>query len=468
MSPTSRSAAFAFVLQVLILGACPATRATGGTETNTSSLSSHLSKATLGDLDRILKARYLRVLTTKNPYDYYAHNGEMKGVQYEMVREFVKHLNKKYITEGELKIAFEMIPVDFDQLVPLLNSGKADMIAVGLTRTSKRGSWLSFTVPYQVVDDVIVTRAELANEPWKGKTFQVQAGSSYLDALSKGEKSVKVREVDANLNAENMMELVSLKSADYTLVNSYWAETIGKRFPNLVILKDRPFRKKVAISWAARKKSLHLLRELNAFMPQVRKGTLLGNTFGHKYFDDLSRLQSADFNWAAQRISKYDDSLKKYGNKFGFDWRLLAAQCLQESRFNQEIENKWGAIGLFQIKQTTANEPYVAVGPIRGTENFDNNIHAGVKYLSWLKKSFFDSLAGAAEEEKLRLMLAAYNAGPGRVKEAIEKATEMGLNPGVWFRNVELAMLEIGAPEPVIYVSEINKHYVGYLLLGIQ
>ena len=73
-----------------------------------------------------------------------------------------------------------------------------------------------------------------------------------------------------------------------------------------------------------------------------------------------------------------------------------------------------------------------------------------------------------SEEARLCMMMAAYNVGPKRVLQAINKAKEMGLNPNKWFRNVELAMLKLGYPEPVVYVSEINKHYVSYLLLGIK
>lgn len=217
-----------------------------------------------------------------------------------------------------------------------------------------------------------------------------------------------------------------------------------------------------------RKNNRKLLKELNAFIPKVRKGTLLGNTFGHKYFDNVSRLQTDDFDLASQRISKYDDSLKRYAKEYGFDWRLMAALCLQESRFDQGIENRFGAVGLFQIKEATANEPYIGVKPIRGLANYDNNIHAGVKYLAWLKKNFFDSHKDLPEVERLRMMMAAYNAGPTRIQEAINQAKKMGLNPNLWFRNVELAMLEIGVPEPVIYVSEINKHFVSYQLMGIK
>jgi len=67
-----------------------------------------------------------------------------------------------------------------------------------------------------------------------------------------------------------------------------------------------------------------------------------------------------------------------------------------------------------------------------------------VKYLSWIRKSFFDGQKDLAEEEKLRFMLAAYNAGPTRVQRATAKARELGLDLKVWFRNVELAMLELG------------------------
>jgi membrane-bound lytic murein transglycosylase MltF len=66
------------------------------------------------------------------------------------------------------------------------------------------------------------------------------------------------------------------------------------------------------------------------------------------------------------------------------------------------------------------------------------------------------------------MMLAAYNAGPTRLQQAIHRAKKRGLDPNRWFRNVELAIAEMGVPEPVIYVSEINKHYLSYVLLGIH
>jgi membrane-bound lytic murein transglycosylase MltF len=429
-------------------------------------LKTHLDKVEYGGLENILKKKYLRVLTTKNPYDYYIHQGKTKGLQYEMVKEFTKYLNEKYVKKNELRIVFEMIPVDFDQLIPMLIAGKGDVIAVGLTRTSKRETRIRFVNPYQKVDDVIITRKEFMTNFWRDKIFHVQGNSSYKRILS--ENKINVEVINPNFNAADIMGFVSLKKYDYTLVNSFWAKTLIKGFKNLAIISDNPFRKKVKINWAVRNNNTKLLNELNAFIPKIKKGTMLGNLLNYKYFYNVAKIKSKNFDINSNIISLYDETIKKYAQKFKFDWRLLAALCFQESRFNQGIENKWGAIGLFQIKQMTANEPYIKIKEIGGEKNYDNNVHAGVKYLSWIKKRYFDPNTEMKEEAKLRMMMASYNAGPRRVQQAIIKAKEMGLDPNKWFRNVEIAMLKLGYPEPVIYVSEINKHYVSYVLLGIK
>ena len=70
-------------------------------------LGAHLVEQYHGGLPEILEQRYIRVLTSKNSFDYYIHRGKPGGLQYEMVRAFVKHLNKKYKTEdGQLRIQF--------------------------------------------------------------------------------------------------------------------------------------------------------------------------------------------------------------------------------------------------------------------------------------------------------------------------------------------------------------------------
>ena len=415
----------------------------------------------MGGLKSILKKKYLRVLTTRNPYDYYIYQGRAMGMQYEMAKKFTQYLNQKYTKKDELRIVFEMIPVDFDQLIPMLNAGKGDIIAVGLNRTKERESHISFSVPYIKVDDVIITRKENRNKDWSKQVFNIQLGSSYYSELVRNK--IKVKAVNPNFNPADVMEFVSLKKFDFTLVNSFWAKTLIKGFDNLSMIKKNPFRKEVGISWGTRKINPELLAEINLFLPKVKKGTLLGNLIGYKYFNKYTRVKQK-----SNSISKYDLLIKKYAKKYKLDWKLLSALCYQESRFDPSIVNKWGAIGLFQIKQMTASEPYINIPEVTGLKNTDNNIHAGTKYLAWIKNRYFDKNKQMLEEDKLRMSLAAYNAGPRRGLQAINLAKKLKLNPSKWFRHVELAMLQLGYPEPVIYVSEINKHYVGYSLLGIK
>ncbi len=99
---------------------------------------------------------------------------------------------------------------------------------------------------------------------------------------------------------------------------------------------------------------------------------------------------------------------------------------------------------------------------VRGKKNAENNVHAGVKYLSWIRDQFFGDLP---KRRAIRMTLAAYNAGPTTVVKARKLADKMGLDPNVWFRNVELAMAKMKKSEPVDYVSQVNKRYVGYNLL---
>ncbi len=438
-------------------------------------LSDHLDHVRFGGLKRILKERYVRVLTTRNSFDYYIYQGKPKGIQYEMVREFVKHLNKKYAKgKNQPKIQYEMIPVDYDQLIPLLKQGKADLIAAGLTVTPAREKKILFSKPYRLVDEVIVTRKELAEEPVTGKTFYVRKSSSYYESIKKYNRSVKRKWrvktsfASEELNTENIIELVSLGKYDYTVADSYLAEVSASVFEKIHLHKVKPFGKDQKLAWAVRKEDTTLAEEINAVLPKIRKGSLLGNVFSDKYFGDINTIKSNNFNLGTSFISDYDELIKKYSKMYGFDWRLVAALCFQESRFNPDIVNKWGAIGLFQVKQMTANEPYVNIKNITGRNNIENNIHAGIKYLSWIKKRYFDSNKDMTEKARIRMAMAAYNAGPARVLKAIKLAEKMKLDPNRWFRHVELAMLALRKSEPVTYVSEINKRYVAYLLLGFK
>jgi membrane-bound lytic murein transglycosylase MltF len=429
-------------------------------------LSEHIFYQEYNKLEDIIKNKYIRFITSPSAFDYYIYQGKHKGYQYELAKEFVKYLNKKYTNKkSPLKIQFEMVPVPHGEMIQALRDGRGDIIAANLTITANRKDKILFSKPLRKTKELVITRVENKEETiWK-KRMAVRKHTSFFEHIKKwnkknNDKFLQVDYVNKKLEIENIVELLSYGKYDFALVDEHIYNFFKDIYPTIVLAKNQPFKTKTQISWATRKESNKLMTEINKFIPTIKKGTWLGNIFHNKYFEDLSLIVRSRENG---QISNYDSIIKKYAKKYNWDWRLISALCFQESRFNPSIINKWGAIGLFQIKKSTALEPYVNIPNIVGEKNIKNNIHAGVKYLSWLRDVYFKKVKG---KNKIRLTLAAYNAGPGAISKARRLAKKMKLNPNVWFRNLELAFIKQRKLEPVKYVSEINKRYTSYILLG--
>jgi membrane-bound lytic murein transglycosylase MltF len=153
---------------------------------------------------------------------------------------------------------------------------------------------------------------------------------------------------------------------------------------------------------------------------------------------------------------------KKYGAQYNVDYLLMAAQGYQESTLDQNVKSPVGAIGVMQVMPPTGKE--LNVGDI--TE-VDANIHAGVKYMRFMVDRYYanepmDNL------NKALMTFASYNAGPGRVRQLRREAEARGLDPNVWFGNVERVASERIGRETVTYVSNIYKYYITYRLLADQ
>jgi membrane-bound lytic murein transglycosylase MltF len=151
---------------------------------------------------------------------------------------------------------------------------------------------------------------------------------------------------------------------------------------------------------------------------------------------------------------------KKYGDRYQLDYLLMAAQGYQESQLNQDAKSQVGAIGVMQVMPATGAE--LNVGDIRQTEA---NIHAGVKYMRFMMDQYFKDEPKMDRLNKGLLTFASYNAGPGRVRQLRREAEKRGLDPNVWFGNVEQIASERIGRETVTYVSNIYKYYVAYKLM---
>jgi membrane-bound lytic murein transglycosylase MltF len=274
--------------------------------------------------------------------------------------------------------------------------------------------------------------------------------------------------VDETLSTERILELVASRRFAYTVADSMVAALALAIYPQLRIVGGPALRTKGELAWATQLPAATLVQEVNIFLERYEEGSLHGNIAFLKYFEAESRLANRLAGGGAAILSDYDDLFKQHASLFGLDWRLVAATAYQESRFDPTASNRWGAVGLMQIKPKTAREPYVDIPQVEGPEHVSDNVKAGLKYLSWIKGRYFDTEPGMRERDRIRMALAAYNAGPRTLINARRRARSLGLDPNRWFRNVELALLDMRKVEPVKYVSEINQRYLAYVLLGLE
>ena len=100
-------------------------------------------------------------------------------------------------------------------------------------------------------------------------------------------------------------------------------------------------------------------------------------------------------------------------------------------------------------------------------EDLENNIHASIKYMSFIRDRYFADDDIDPLNQGL-FTLAAYNAGPARVATMRQKAREVGLDPNQWFGNVEIIAARVIGRETVDYVSNIYKYYAAYKAYAAQ
>ena len=170
-------------------------------------------------------------------------------------------------------------------------------------------------------------------------------------------------------------------------------------------------------------------------------------------------------------ISRYDHLFKRYSPLARWDWRLMAAQCYQESCFDPQARSWAGARGLMQIMPSTAAHLGLSMDAIHDPEP---NVKAAAQYIAELNGLFRE--VPDAEERRL-FVLAAYNGGHFHIKDAMALARKNGRSPHRW-RDVAQYILALQSPQyyndPVVrygymrgsetvdYVDRIRQRYAQY------
>jgi membrane-bound lytic murein transglycosylase MltF len=245
-------------------------------------------------------------------------------------------------------------------------------------------------------------------------------------------------------------------------IDSHKAQFWTQIFTDLTLHPEIRLRTGGQIAWAFRKNSPKLREAVNDYVRTAKQGTLMGNMLFKEYLENTKWVRRALNPEGRKRLEETLALFRKYADQYDFDWLLIAAQAYQESGIDHSKRSPSGAIGVMQVLPRTARDPNVGIDDI---EKLENNIHAGVKYLRFLRDRYFDS--GPMDGfNKALFSIAAYNAGPAKINQLREEARRSDLDPNVWFGNVEVAASKSIGRETVQYVSNIFKYYTAFRLLA--
>ncbi|MBW2419505.1 MAG: transporter substrate-binding domain-containing protein, partial [Deltaproteobacteria bacterium] len=390
------------------------------------------------DLPRIRERGVLRVLTRNSGTTYFIWRGKLMGFEYELL--------KKFADQNDLRLEM-VVPPSRDDLFSWLLEGRGDLVAAGLTTDATRAGQegVVFTRPYHRVRETIVARADDLSleslDDLAGRRIAARKSSSYWRSLGKlraGGLDFELVPAPEVLETEAIIAEVAAGNFDLTLADSHivglelnWRDDIRAAFE---------LEGEVEHGWAVRPSNPELLAALDAFIQKEYRG-LFYNMTVNKYFKNPRKMRKhVDFRASKKgQISPYDNLARRYSSQQGFDWRLVVSQMFQESRFDPKARSFAGARGLLQVMPRTGRE----LGYSNLTDP-ETGLQAGIEYLAWVRNRFEPELP---YEERLYFTLAAYNVGYGHVRDARAIAADRGLDPNVWFGNVEQAILLKQKPE---------------------
>jgi membrane-bound lytic murein transglycosylase F len=437
------------------------------------------------DLAEIKKRGYINALVDNNSISYFIYKGQSMGYEYELLNLLAKELGV------DLKIT---ITTGVERAIDQLNRGEGDILAFPLTVTKDRREYLAFSNPhfhsYQVlvqrkpdnwrrmgVDDI---NAQLIRNPVDliGKEVFVLPGTSFEKRLVNLSDEIGgdiiIRKDTAIAESESLIRKVAMGEIDYTITDHMIANVNASYYPNLDV--GTPVGVAQQVAWATRKNSTQLLGAINVWLTKIKKEATFMVVFNRYYKSprtSLLRLKSEYSSLGGNMLSPFDSLIRKGAEQIGWDWRLLASLVYQESNFLPKGESWAGARGLMQLMPSTAKR--------FGAANLDDprqSLSAGVGYLKYLDRYWSKTVPD--RDERIKFILASYNAGLSHIIDAQKLAKKHGKDFTKWYGNVEYFLSKKSDPkfyrdpvvvagfckceEPVNYVRDILDRYEEYKL----
>jgi membrane-bound lytic murein transglycosylase MltF len=328
------------------------------------------NKTWTGDFDKMLERRMIRAYAPFSRSLYFNDSGRERGIAVELVRDWERYLNIKYAKQlARRPLTIYIAPATRDKLLPYLSEGLADVCIGNLTVTDERLKEVDF-VPgdegRRTINEVLVTgpkSPELkALDDLSGKTVHVRKASSYYESLQKlnerfksdGKPEVQLVLIPDALEDEDLMEMLDAGLVELQVVDDWKAHMWAQALPKLKVRNDLVLRADAKTGWAIRKDSPKLAADDDFF----RNWAMKQGVADYRMRAYMSRVKELKDPTASAEYKRFEETLalfKKYGNKYGFDPLMLAAQGYQESQLNQNAKSNVGAIGVMQLMPATGD-----------------------------------------------------------------------------------------------------------------
>ncbi len=434
------------------------------------------------DFEELVKTGVIRILVVYDGVNYYFVDGHEDGFAVAMGKQLKKYINETHIKNDSNKIDIQYIPVRTDQIFKLLEKGVGDIAASFIIPTQRLKNEVAFTDPFmQELSELVVTK----KGSYKIKSIKDLSGISvYIRKSSKAYETIKALNiafrtmnwapvnivlVQETMQDAELIQRISNGEIPATIISSAQAKLWEHIFTNIKFHTEFPVSSHNTMNWAIRNYNYHLLNIVNQFIALYNQDTKSGKKIVGTYFRPLanststhSKKQSlSTMGMKFDEFQKFKTVFKKYGEEYDLDWRLLMSQAYQESTFNPNAKSPKGPIGLFQVSPTMAQN--FLVNSVDELKTIDGNAKAATKYLKYIVDNYLKGSYYLDNQNKMAFALASYNAGPGRIKYYRTLAERQGLDPNVWFNNVEKIVAEKGLSETVNYVSSILKRYRAFV-----
>lgn len=417
----------------------------------------------------------LTVGTLYSPTSFFILRGDTLGYDYDRICDFAR-------TKG-ISLQFKVAP-NMSALIEMLERDSVQLLAYEIPMTAEYKTHAlhcgAVNETYQVLvqpsgDSLITDVTQLI-----GKDIWVERGSKYESRLrnlnNETGGGIRIRYVEGDtLMPEDLVEMVSNKKLPLTVVDSDIAMLNHTYYDNIDISLQISFAQRS--SWAVSHHNQWLADSIDAWA-HSRNARAYSKNALRRYFEiSRSALPHDTLNIHPDTppgcISPYDSLFRVYSREINWDWRLLAAVSYTESAFDRTVVSWAGARGIMQLMPSTATAYGLGMDQITDPEL---NVRAAVACIRDLQKLFEPLIADTTE--RIKFILASYNAGAGHVLDAIQLARKYEKEPEVWDGNVEETILWKQYPQyyndpvcrfgyfrgkqTVAYVAQIEQQYMYY------